>query len=75
MIKAELRYREVSSVLMRRGISLRELSNQIEVTPGYCSQLMRGKRCASPRVRQKLMEALGLDFDTLFNVIDNTPTD
>lgn len=71
MIKAELKYKEVAELLVRRGISLRELADEIGVSRGHCSMLFQGQRSPSPRVRRKLMEVLGEDFDTLFTIVNN----
>ena len=53
--------------LGRYNISQNDLARRIGVTSGYFSLLVNGKRCPSPRTRQRLQEVLGnAEFDDLF---------
>ena len=46
-----------------------ELARRADVTSGYISLLVGGKRCPSPELRRRLMEILGVtDFHELFIV-------
>lgn len=38
----------------------------MKVSSGYMSQLHRGARCPSPRLRERMQQFLGVDFDALF---------
>jgi len=55
--------------LARRNISLNGLARGLKVSPGYVSQLLRGKRRPSPELRKRLQLLLRInDFDQLFRL-------
>ncbi len=65
--RARLRTEAVWELLNRLNMSQNELARRAGIRSGYMSQLMSGERFASPGVRQRLMDALGVtDFDVLF---------
>ena len=48
-------------------ISQNQLARRAGISPGHLSLLMNGKRSPAPRVRRRLMKALGVDdFHRLF---------
>ena len=54
-------------LLQRLNISQNELARAMGTTSGYLSQIISGKRCASPDMRRRLLSALGNPpFDDLF---------
>ena len=62
-LKAEV----VWELLNRLNLSQNQLAQRVGIASGYMSQLMSGERFASPGVRQRLMDALGVtDFNVLF---------
>ena len=73
------RWRATSRVLLRTTVvwelldqldmSQNELARRCGISRGYMSQLMRGERSPSPRVRRCLQEVLGVaDFHVLFYI-------
>jgi transcriptional regulator with XRE-family HTH domain len=69
MVKTRVRHENVSELLARRGISQNALAIKVNISSGYCSQLLRGTRCPSPSVRAQMMSVLGLGFDDLFEIV------
>ena len=65
--RARLRTEVVWELLNRLNLSQNELARRVGIRSSYMSQLMSGQRFASPGVRQKLMDVLGMaQFDDLF---------
>ena len=61
----------VWELLDRLDISQNELARRCGISRGYMSQLMRGERSPSPRLRRRLQEVLGVDdFHVLFIVVE-----
>ena len=57
----------VWELLDRLDISQNQLARLAGISPGHLSLLMNGRRSPAPRVRRRLMKALGVDdFHTLF---------
>ena len=57
----------VSELLSLLHMTQTELAQRCELSPGYFSLLMAGKRSPSPDARRRIQEALGVnDFDRLF---------
>ena len=52
--------------MARQNISQNELAKRLGITSGYMSQLVCGTRYPSPKVRQKILDVLGIDFDDVF---------
>ena len=70
-VRVKLRQAVVWELLDQLNISQNELARRCRISRGYMSQLMRGERSPSARLRRRLMEALGVsDFDTLFVVVE-----
>jgi len=62
-----LRTTVVWEMLDKLEMSQNELARRCGISRGYMSQLMRGERSPSPRVRRRLQEVLGVtDFHVLF---------
>ena len=58
---------KVWNLLNRLNMSQNELARLAGTSSGYLSQLMSGTRRPSPRLRRRLMEALGVTcFEDLF---------
>lgn len=67
--KIRLNARAVWDRLDLLNMPQNELARRAGVTSGYLSLLLGGRRCPSPEVRQRLMDALGVtDFHDLFIV-------
>ena len=61
----------VWELLDRLDISQNELARRCGISRGYMSQLMRGERSPSPRLRRRIQEVLGVDdFHVLFIVVE-----
>lgn len=68
-MKARLKASTVKGILLRRSISQNYLASRLKISSGYCSQLLSGARCPSPRLRTRLMRELKEDFDALFEPV------
>lgn len=61
----------VWELLDRLGISQNELARRCGISRGYMSQLMRGERSPSPKLRRILQQVLGVDdFHAIFIVVE-----
>lgn len=60
---------KVLSMIDRLNLSQKELSKRSGISGGYLSLLLNGQRCIGPSARARLQEALGKDFDELFEEI------
>ena len=66
-VRVMLRQEVVWELLDQLNISQNDLARSCGISRGYMSQLMRGERSPSPRLRRRLQQVLGIDdFDTLF---------
>lgn len=71
MIRVHLKDGELRRVLARKNLSQNAFARRIQVSSGYLSQLLSGKRYPSPRVREVMLAALPeAEFDQLFEVVD-----
>jgi len=67
MITVRLNSIAILRAIARRNMSQNMLAVRVGSSSGYISQMMRGVRIPSPRMRQKLLEALvPLTFDDIF---------
>lgn len=67
-MEIELKRRVLVEHIMRRNLSQNGFAQRAGLSSGYMAQLLHGHRHPSPRMRERLMTATGLDFDTLFKV-------
>src|SRR5438309_8478727 len=67
MVRVLIRTAKVERELALRNWSQTEFARQVEVSRPFMSQLLSGQRCASPRIRRRILGALpNCDFDDLF---------
>ncbi len=65
--RVKLKPEPVWEQINRRNMSQNELARLAEISSGYLSQLMSGRKSPSPDVRRRLQAALELSqFDDLF---------
>lgn len=67
----DLKNKEVKKRLARKNISQNNFAIKLGVSSGYMSQLMCGFRHPSPRLRQKITDFLGCQFDEIFAIKDS----
>ena len=60
----------VRGILLRRNISQNNLAQRLGISSAYCSQLLAGKRCPSPALRERIQLELHAEFDLLFVIVD-----
>jgi len=75
-IRVKVNQAVVQRAVARRNISQNALAAKVGTNSGYLSQIMRGVRYPSPKVREKLQAALyPLTFDDIFIIeeIDDAP--
>jgi transcriptional regulator with XRE-family HTH domain len=66
MIKVRINQDAMQIAIAKRNMSQNMLAIRAGISSGYISQLMCGTRYPSPRVRQKILDVLGMDFDDVF---------
>lgn len=67
--KAKLRAEPVWELITRRNMSQNELARRSDISSGYLSQLISGRRSPSPDVRKRIQAALGVsEFEELFTM-------
>lgn len=67
MVKVRLNRRALELAIAKRNMSQNMLAMRTGSSGGYISQLMRGVRYPSPKIRQKILDALSpLTFDDVF---------
>ena len=67
--KAKLRAEPVWELITRRNMSQNELARRSEISSGYLSQLISGRKNPSADVRKRIQAALEVDqFDELFDL-------
>jgi transcriptional regulator with XRE-family HTH domain len=66
MIKVRVNQDVVQIAMAKRNMSQNMLAIRAGISSGYISQLMCGTRYPSPRIRQKILDVLGMDFDEVF---------
>ena len=65
--KARLRPEPVWELITRRNMSQNELARRSDISSGYLSQLISGRKSPSPEVRRRLQAALEVScFEDLF---------
>ena len=73
-MRVRLNHRRLAELVARRSISLNHWAKRIGLSSGHLSQLVNGQR-PFPRAgtREKLLAALEVDFDELFEVVEHQP--
>lgn len=72
--KVRLRASAAWEHLARHNFSQNELARRLNITSGYLSLLVTGKRSPSPDLRQRILALLpGTTFDQLFLVEEPKP--
>jgi transcriptional regulator with XRE-family HTH domain len=66
MIKVRVNQDAVQLAMAKRNMSQNMLAIRAGISSGYISQIMCGTRYPSPRVRQKILDVLDMDFDDVF---------
>ena len=67
-VKARLNAVAFWDLLSRLNLSKNEVAELVCLSTGYLSQVLNGRRNASPATRRRLQEVLGVGFDELFIV-------
>lgn len=62
--------RSFNELIMRKGYSKNRLSKAVEMSQPTIVQISNGTRNPSPFVAKKIMDALGVDFDDLFEIVN-----
>ena len=71
-MRASLKTQVLSEHILRRGLSNNAFAMKAGISSPYMAQLLAKKRQPSGRVREKIIKASGLDFDTLFTIERDT---
>ena len=72
-MRVRLRHERLAQALAESPVTLNRWAQRMGLRSGHLSQLANGKRLyPTARTRQKILDALGLDFDELF-VVETPP--
>jgi len=72
-LKVSLKPKVLKEKLARRNMSQHCFALKLKVSSGYMSQLFSGVRNPSPKLREKILDALELgenNFDEIFKIRD-----
>lgn len=68
-IKVVIKSEAILKILAKRNMSQNSLGRDTGLKGGHVSQLISGKRNASPATRQKILDSLkGVEFDEIFAI-------
>lgn len=66
-VKVYLDEKKFGDQITKKNLWRKSLAAMVEISPSYLSQLANGRRCPSPRLRQKFLKTLQCKtFDDLF---------
>ncbi len=72
-MKVFLKKQALQMILVKKNKSQNWLAYRMEISSGYISQLMDGKRCPSPKLRERMMIQLPeCNFDDLFEISEHS---
>ncbi len=70
-MKARLKHRRLSQELLKRNISQNRWAQKLGLSRGHLSMLVNGRRpYPSAKTRLRLLQGTGLNFDDLFELVD-----
>ena len=76
MVKVKLNGAAIKMVLAQRNTSQNALAKGMGLSDSYFSQMVRGVRNPSPKMRQRILDGLApMTFDDLFVVEDGQNAD
>ena len=61
-------YKELKSVIDKRGLKQNYIAREIGITPNYLGQILNGNRKLSADVAIKAAQVLGLPLDVFLNL-------
>lgn len=68
-LKVFVRQNRIAREMARRNMSQNGLARATHITTGYMSQLVRGTRSPSPKLRERIQQFLRIsDFHSLFRI-------
>lgn len=67
----KLKPRMLTITRIKHGLSQRELAKKASLSNGYIAQLEKETRFPTPRTAQKICQALGCEFDDLFEIVND----
>lgn len=71
MIKVRLKGDVLDELLTRANILRKDFAAKIEINTSHLSQLIKGDKFPSPRLRMRIQaELIGKTFDELFEIVD-----
>lgn len=64
--------RKLIETRMKAGFTQRGLAREAGLTSGYMSQIERGIRQPGPQAAKRICQALNVDFDDLFELVEES---
>ncbi|TAH57131.1 MAG: XRE family transcriptional regulator [Sphaerochaeta sp.] len=61
---------DFNRLLIKNGLSKRGFGRKANICEAYAQQISRGQRSPSPRVAKQICDALGVEFDDIFFIVD-----
>ena len=72
MVKVNLNREAFEIAITRRNLSQKGLAEKLHISRSYLSEIVTGKRPASPYIRQRLLDYfMDYTFDDLFAIKEN----
>lgn len=72
MMKVKLKPQTLLNLLARKNKSQNWLAVRLDISSGYMSQLIRGKRTPSPEMRERILKYFEqMTFDELFEIANS----
>lgn len=68
--KIKVLTKKLVEIRIRKGLNQTELADIAGITSGYVSQIENELYTPSPKVAHKIAEALSVDFDEIFLIIE-----
>lgn len=66
-----MRGNQLAVTRMKKGMSVRALAKKANISHCYLSQIENRQRNPSPKIAVRLCQALEVDFDELFEVVED----
>jgi transcriptional regulator with XRE-family HTH domain len=70
-MKISIKPGRVRELAARRGVTLGGLCNQADLNPSHLSKVLAGQHTLSARKRAALLNVLGVEFDEIFDLVDD----
>ncbi|MOA14476.1 helix-turn-helix protein [compost metagenome] len=67
-MKVVVKTEDLTSLLYRKGWTRRQLAEQAQINEATAQKVVKGQRSPSPPVAKKIVDALGVKFEDIFEL-------